>query len=130
MSKFKLVKEVLAYPIENGGGNGGNGVDLSINLDDLLKFFPSTGKIGGWTSLTIGRIITMLIPFIYVLAGLGLLLMLIIGGFQLMMSVGNPEGLKSGGQKILFAVIGFIIIFASWWLIQILQVVFGLPEIF
>lgn len=130
MDRFKLVKKVLAAPTENGGGNGGNGADLKLNLDTLLSSLPGGGKIGAWSSLTIEGIVSTLIPFIYVLAGLALLLMLIVGGFQLMMSAGDPKGVESGKNKVMYALIGFLIIFVSFWLVQILQVVFGLPKIF
>ncbi len=133
MDRFNLVKKILAAPTENGGGNGGtgeNGVDLKLNLDSLLDSLPGGGKIGAWSSLSIEGIISALIPFIYVLAGLALLLMLIVGGFQLMMSAGDPKGVESGKNKVMYALIGFLIIFVSYWLVQILQVVFGLPKIF
>ena len=110
--------------------NEENEVDLKLNLDSLLDSLPRGGKIGVWSSLTIEGIVSALIPFIYVLAGLALLLMLIVGGFQLMMSAGDPKGVESGRNKLMYALIGFLIIFVSYWLVQILQVVFGLPKIF
>lgn len=106
-------------------------MDLTVNLDELLSptAFPE-GKMGAWSSLSIERIISALIPFIYVLAGLALLLMLIVGGFQLMMSAGDPKGVESGKNKVMYALVGFLVIFLSYWLVQVLQIVFGLPKIF
>jgi hypothetical protein len=110
----------------------GNGANLKINFDALLGNIPRTidGGVIDITNLTIEGIISALIPFIYVLAGLALLMMLIVGGFQLMMSAGDPKGVESGRNKVMYALIGFLIIFASFWLVQIAQVVFGLPKIF
>jgi hypothetical protein len=105
------------------------GVNLNVNLDDLMNSLRG-GKMGAWYSISIESLISSLIPFIYVLAGLALLLMLIVGGFQLMMSAGDPKGVESGRNKVMYALIGFLIIFLSYWLVQILQVVFGLPKIF
>jgi hypothetical protein len=105
--------------------------DLTVNLDELLGVTPfQPGQMGGWSSLTIGGIISALLPFVFVLAGLALFLFLIIGGFQLMTSAGDPKGMESGQKKVMYAIIGFLIIFASFWLVQILQIVFGLPRIF
>jgi len=105
--------------------------DLTVKLDDLLGSLPfKSGLMGDWSNLTIGGIISALLPYVFVLAGLALLLMLIIGGFQLMMSAGDPKGVESGRNKVMYALIGFLIIFVSYWLVQILQVVFGLPKIF
>jgi len=103
----------------------------AVDFDALLSAIPKTGTGQiDIASLTIEGIISALIPFIYVLAGLALLLMLIIGGFQLMMSAGDPKGVESGRNKVMYALIGFLIIFVSYWLVQILQVIFGLPKIF
>lgn len=87
---------------------------------------PTTGKM----EIRIGKIISALFPYLFVLAGLGLLVYLILGGFQLMTSRGDPEAVKSAKGKITGALIGFLVIFIAFWLVQILQVVFGLPKIF
>ena len=108
---------------------------MKVNLDELLNNLPhQTGegliRATDWSSLTIGGIISLVLPYIFVLAGLALLLMLIFGGFQLMTSAGDPKGMEAGKNRVMYAIIGFLIIFASFWLVQILQVIFGLPKIF
>ena len=74
----------------------------------------------------IGSIITQLLPYILVLAGLTLFILLIIGGFGLLTSGGSPEKMKAAQGKITSAVIGFVIIFISYWLMRILEIVFGI----
>ncbi len=74
----------------------------------------------------IGSIITQLLPIIFVLAGLVLFIFLIIGGFGLLTSGGSPEKMKASQGKITSAVIGFVIIFISYWLVRILEIVFGI----
>lgn len=107
---------------------------MKVNLDELLNNLPhktdEPGLITNWSSLTIGGVISLVLPYIFVLAGLALLLMLIFGGFQLMTSAGDPKGMEAGKNRVMYAIIGFLIIFASFWLVQILQVIFGLPKIF
>jgi len=75
---------------------------------------------------TIGDILSALLPYIYVLAGLILFVYLIIGGFGLLTSAGDPKAVESAKGKITSAIIGFIIIFISYWLVQILEIVFGI----
>jgi hypothetical protein len=89
---------------------------------------PPPGFKAEFTS--IGTIISALLPYLFVLAGLMLFVYLILGGFQLMTSGGDPKRAESAKGKITGAVIGFIIIFVSYWLVQILQVIFGLPKVF
>ncbi|MDD4026561.1 MAG: hypothetical protein PHO75_00015 [Candidatus Shapirobacteria bacterium] len=74
---------------------------------------------------TIGEIIGKLLPYIYVLAGLVLLLMLIAGGIGLMTSAGNPDKTKAASGKITGALIGFLIIFVSYFAAKIVEIVLG-----
>ena len=74
---------------------------------------------------TIGGMIGKLLPYIYVIAGLVLLLMLISGGIGLMTSAGNPDKSKASYGKITGALIGFLIIFVSYFVAKIVEVVFG-----
>lgn len=129
MISFVLSQLILARADPGEIDFSDEGVNLSVNLEDLMGSLRG-GKMGPWYSLSIESLISALIPFIYVLAGLALLLMLLVGGFQLMMSAGDPKGVESGKNKVMYALIGFLIIFASYWLVQILQIVFGLPKIF
>lgn len=101
----------------------------AIDFNKLREAFPEDSLVRR-ADLTIGAIISALLPYLFVLAGLGLLVFLILGGFQLMVSGGDPKATQSAKGKITGAVIGFIIIFISYWLVQILQVVFGLPKVF
>jgi len=79
-----------------------------------------------FTNKTLGDVITALLPYIFVLAGLLLFGLLIWGGFGLLTSAGNPDKVKSAQAKLTNAIIGFIIIFAAFWLVQILQIMFGI----
>jgi len=74
---------------------------------------------------TIGDIIGGLLPYIYVVAGLILLLMLIAGGIGLMTSAGNPDKSKVAYGKITGALIGFLIIFVSYFIAKIVEVLLG-----
>lgn len=74
---------------------------------------------------TIGEIIGKLLPYIYVVAGLALLLMLVMGGIGLMTSAGNPDKTKAATGKITGAFIGFLIIFVSYFIALIVEKVLG-----
>lgn len=77
---------------------------------------------------TLGGLITAILPNIYILAGLILFFFLIGGGLMFIVSAGqeNPEGAAKGKKAITAAVAGFIIIFASYWIMEIIRVVTGL----
>jgi positive regulator of sigma E activity len=89
---------------------------------------PSTFRFKGAT--TIGPVISELLKYVYPLAGLILFAMLIAGGFGLLTAAGNAEAIKKAQGRITSAFIGFVILFLAFWLVQILQAVFGLEKIF
>ncbi|MDO8551429.1 MAG: hypothetical protein Q7S03_02005 [bacterium] len=89
-----------------------------------------SGKGFKFTNNTIGGVISDFLPFLFVFAGIILLLYLIWGGFILMTSGGDPKSINSGKGKITNALLGFLIIFLTYWLVQLLQAVFGLPTVF
>lgn len=74
---------------------------------------------------TIGDIINMVLPYVFVIAGLILLVMLILGGIELMTSAGNPDKVKAGSGRITHALIGFLIVFITYFVSQLVQVMLG-----
>ncbi len=73
-----------------------------------------------------GEILSQVLKLAFPFAGLILFFILISGGFQLLTSAGNPEAMEKAKKKITNAVIGFFIIFLSYWILQILEAVFGI----
>lgn len=67
----------------------------------------------------------------YLLPGAGLImfLFLIFGGFQIMFSGGDPKAVEAGKSKITTALIGFIIVFVSYWIVQAIAIAFGLKSV-
>lgn len=74
----------------------------------------------------LGDIISAFLPYIFIIAGLTLFILLIIGGFGLLISGGSPDKMKAAQGKITSAVIGFVIIFISYWLARILEILLGI----
>ena len=89
----------------------------------LLKPDRPVKEIG-----TIGGIISTLLQNIYVLAGILLFVLLIIGGFIFIIGAGqdNPEQAKKGKQALTAALIGFTVIFCSYWIIRIIEILTGI----
>jgi len=109
------------------GLSAGTSASLKTVMNDALTGISSGGKINPFASdLTLGGIISALLPYTFYFAGLILFIYLIIGGFGFLTSAGNPDKTKAAQGKITTALIGFIIVFASFWLIQLVEVVFGI----
>lgn len=78
---------------------------------------------------SIGQIIGKITPWIYAAIGLVLLMYLIMGGFQFMTSGGDPKASEAAKKKITNAVIGFIIVFVSYWIVVVLSEVLDIWKI-
>jgi hypothetical protein len=94
--------------------------------------FPYSGleSATGLTGISdLGGVVTKVIPFLFAGAGLILLLNLISGGISLMLSRGDPKAVEGAKGRITTSLIGFIIIFAAYWIVQIAGVVLGIPDI-
>ena len=101
------------------------GVALAVDIGEEFKL-GERGITDVFPDL--GTLISNLLPNIYVLAGILLFLLLIAGGYGIIMGAGSGEAGQVGkGQKaVTAAIIGFIVIFASYWIIQIIEVVTGM----
>jgi len=85
-------------------------------------------NIGGKNSSTLklGDILSALLPYLYVAGGFILFLMMIWGGFEMLTGATEQKSQEAGKQRITTAVIGFILLFVSYWIAQILQIIFGI----
>jgi len=99
---------------------------LKIGQEFWVRPQQGIGTAKGFGS--IGEIISNLLQNIYVLAGILLFVLLIIGGVIFIIGAGNdsPEQAKKGKQAITAALIGFVVIFASYWIIRIIEIVTGM----
>lgn len=67
--------------------------------------------------------------YVLLIAGLMLLVYLVIGGFQYLTSAGDPKKTQIAQAKITQALLGFLIVFGSFWIVQILASVLGLEKV-
>jgi hypothetical protein len=86
--------------------------------------YPSDASIAGWGN--IGDIVSRALTYVFPIAGILVFIYLLYGGLNLMLAAGNEEGLREGKAKITNAIIGFLIIFAAFWLVQALEIVFDI----
>jgi hypothetical protein len=78
---------------------------------------------------TLGGIVSTTLPYIFAFSGIALLLMIISAGFTLLTSAGDSKKMEAGKQRLTNAVIGFIIIFVAFWLVQLAGYILGVQSI-
>lgn len=73
----------------------------------------------------VGTIVQDALPYIFSFAGLGVLLMIVSAGFTMLTSAGDAKKLEAGKGRFTNALIGFFLIFAAYWIVQLLGRIFG-----
>lgn len=74
----------------------------------------------------LGQLVSRILQFMLPLAGIILLIVLIWGGFDFMMSQGNPEKIKGAQAKITTGLIGFALLIFSYMIVRLLAYIFNL----
>lgn len=104
-------------------------VFMPVNFTQFNKaIWDSSGsEVSGKGDLsTPGGIINAAMPYLFSIAGLILFVMIVWGAFEIMTGATDPKSADSGKKRITAAVIGFVLLFLSYWIGQIIQYVFGL----
>lgn len=90
-------------------------VDISNNFPPA-KTFPNPGIL-----------ISVILKNVYTLAGILLLVLLIFGGLSIIMGAGqsDPKKAAAGKRAATMAVVGFFVVFGSFWIIKLIEYITG-----
>lgn len=83
----------------------------------------------GFKFNSLGDVITSVLTYSFTIAGIALLIFFIYGGFQLFLSGGDPKKVAEGKTTITNALVGFVIVFVAFWIVQLVAKLLGLPSI-
>ncbi len=75
---------------------------------------------------TIGQMITAFTPYIFAFAGIVLFVLFVSAGFTLLTAVGNKDKMQKGKSMMTSTIVGFVIIFLAYWIMQLLELIFGI----
>ena len=114
---FGLIPTVYAQSQCGAGSEEGG-----INLGDCLQLSDSRTVSEVYDSPAF--LVNLIISNIFVLGGIIFFLFLIIAGFKFI--TGGQKGAEDAKSIIQTALIGFIIMFAAYWIIQIIALLTGI----
>lgn len=101
-----------------------------VNFLQFNKAIWSTSDgsevVGKGDLSTPAGILSAAMPYLFSIAGLILFVMIVWGAFEIMTGATDPKSADSGKKRITAAVTGFLLLFLSYWIGQIIQYVFGL----
>lgn len=78
------------------------------------------------TLTTPGAVVSRVLRYALPIAGMILFFMLLWGGFEILVGSAGKKSLDAGKQRITAAFVGFILLFVSYWIMQILEIIFGI----
>ncbi len=93
-------------------------------VESKIPGFKFTGP-----SANLGALITVILRYVFSFAGVALLLFFIYGGFQLFTSAGDQKKVAEGKATITNALIGFVIVFIAFWIVQLFGNLLGLQSL-
>lgn len=91
-------------------------IDLQKNLGN---FQPAT-------SLTVEGMVSGFIGLVLVVAGLAFFFILVIGGIKWILSGGDKAHTEGARNQITAALVGLVIVFSAWAIIQLINTFFGI----
>lgn len=100
----------MVDPLQHGGGE--------TILDDRASPYANQLK-------SPGGIVSRLLDFAFPIAGLILFVMLVWAGFEILVGAPSKKSIDAGKQRATAAIIGFLLLFATYWIFQIIETVFG-----
>jgi len=119
MPKNLLVKTVYAQSPAPG--------DSGIDLGEQLKL--KSGKTVKEAYDTPGKLVNLITSNLFVIAGVIVFLMIIGAGFMFISS-DSAKGKDDSSRIITGAVVGFIVMFSAYWIVQIIQKITGADILF
>lgn len=98
----------------------------SAEVDIAEKYQPPVTDLTGPKG--VGNLVSTIASNLYILAGLVVFILFLWGGFEWIRGAGSDDRDMVGrGKKIILAgIYGFLIIFASYWIIQLVEKLTGL----
>lgn len=94
---------------------------------DIGKTFLGVSPLASGDLKGVGGLVTLFLNVAFVIAGLILLIFFIMGGIGMISSAGqsNPQKAEEAKKTITSAIIGFVIVFASYWIVQLIGIITG-----
>lgn len=95
------------------------------NLLAQIELNRGLGNFQPATGLTVEGIVSGFIGLVLVVAGLAFFFILVIGGIKWILSGGDKAHTEGARNQITAALVGLVIVFSAWAIIQLIDTFFG-----
>jgi hypothetical protein len=115
--QLNLVPQVYAQEESTACAPGEGG----LNLGNCLRLSDDTPVSEVYTNPAF--LVNLLVRNIFIIGGVVLFIMIIIAGFKFVTK--GKEGAQEAQQMLTYSVLGFIIMFSAYWIVQIIALLTG-----
>lgn len=107
-----------------GDGNTGGGTGCTSFTECLQNLKPAGLKSDYQSGGLVGTLLSKTFPIVLGLGGFGAVIIILISAFQFVTSSGNPESAAAARGRLIFALIGFVILALAFAILQIVDSIF------
>lgn len=100
---------------------------LALSREDLVQIENTLSP--NFAGRSIGDVVSASIPYVFGFAGFALLIYIVFAGYTLLTSKGDPKAVAAAQANLTTSIIGFIIIFASYFIVQLVGQILGISQI-
>lgn len=97
----------------------------SFVLGDAYLLDAASGTTVADTFGTPASLINVILPNIFVFAGILLFIFVVVAGMRMVLSPDDKKNAEEGKKAITFAVTGFAVILGAYWIVQIIEILTG-----
>lgn len=101
---------------------------LTFNIGEEFWLKPNAGITQKDAYQSIGSLISAILPNVYILAGIIAFVLVLVSGLMFIINAGKgeSEAAQKSQQALVASLAGLLIIFLSYWIIQIIEAVTGI----
>lgn len=97
----------------------------NLLLAETIKLNDKLGEFQNASNLRIENMVSGFIKLILIVAGLAFFFILVIGGIKWIVSGGDKAHTEGARNQITAALVGLVIVFSAWAIIQLIYTFFG-----
>lgn len=97
----------------------------SFVLGDAYLLDAASGTTVADTFGTPASLINVIMPNIFVFAGILLFIFVVVAGMRMVLSPDDKKNAEQGKKAITFAVTGFAVLLGAYWIVQIIEILTG-----
>lgn len=97
---------------------------IALNLREAYTIKPGGEPVANVYE-TPADLINTILPNIFVIVGVLLVIFIFVAGFMMVQNPDSSKVTEESRKKLTYAVLGFLLLFASYWIIQIVELYTG-----